>query len=311
MITLVVPTRNRAHTLRLVAPSYFEQELVTELIFVDDCGDDDSHAVLHEIAAHYPDKKMQVVRNPQRIGASQSRNVGVAHSQHEYILFCDDDEYLEPGYARTCLNKIQTLDVGAVSGRRVYMQPGETQLDALRRFQQGVWKGKPFRPIVCEYVNGAVFEGDVFLPFTNAIILTRKELLQRFPFDGYYNQGNGYREETDYQMNLFVNDYRICVTNECHSLHLPMSQVRVGGQRTSAAKRVYWSVFYTRYFFDKYYDRYAAKLGLRTPQWAALGAFTAYAVYRETLRVPLYAGASWAISAYRKKRASGSDTAQV
>jgi glycosyltransferase involved in cell wall biosynthesis len=308
MISLVVPTRNRAHTLRLVAPSYFEQELVNELIFVDDCGDDDTHEVLTEIAARHPDKSLRVIRNAERMGASQARNVGVAHSHNEYVLFCDDDEYLEAGYARTCLEKLRAHDLGAISGRRVYMQPGETQRDALRRFQHGVWRGKPFRPVLCEYVNGAIFEGDVFLPFTNAIILTKKELLQRFPFDGYYARGNGYREETDYQMNLFVNGYRICVTNECHSLHLPLSQVRVGGQRTSASKRVYWSIFYTRYFFDKYYDRYAEKQGLHTPRWAALSAFAAFTIYRETLRVPLYATANWAITQYRRRRSAATST---
>jgi glycosyltransferase involved in cell wall biosynthesis len=308
MITLVVPTRNRAHTLRLVAPSYFEQEWVSELIFVDDCGDDDTHQVLAEIAARYPDKTLHVIRNAERMGASQARNVGVANSHNEYVLFCDDDEYLEAGYARTCLEKLRAHDLGAVSGRRVYMQPGETQRDALRRFDHGVWRGKPFRPVLCEYVNGAIFEGDVFLPFTNAIILTRKALLQRFPFDGFYARGNGYREETDYQMNLFVNDYRICVTNDCHSLHLPLSQVRAGGQRTSASKRVYWSIFYTRYFYDKYYDRYAEKLGLHTPRWAALSAFAAFTIYRETLRVPLYATANWAITQYRRRRAAAATT---
>lgn len=302
MITLVVPTRNRAHTLRIVAPSYFEQELVDELIFVDDCGDDDTHQVLAEIAVRHPDKTLRVIRNAERKGASQSRNVGVAESHNEYVLFCDDDEYLEAGYARTCLEKLRAQNLGAVSGRRVYMQPGETQRDALARFQHGVWRGKPFRPVLCEYVNGAIFDGDVILPFTNAIILTKKELLQRFPFDGYYARGNGYREETDYQMNLFVNDFRICVTNDVHSLHLPLSQVRVGGQRTSASKRVYWSIFYTHYFFEKYYDRYAQKLGLQTPRWAALSAFAAFSIYRETLRPPLYKAANWAITEYRRRR---------
>ena len=41
MITLIVPTRNRAHTLQLVAPSYFAQDDVSELIFVSDAGDDE------------------------------------------------------------------------------------------------------------------------------------------------------------------------------------------------------------------------------------------------------------------------------
>ena len=50
MIPLIVPTRNRAHTLQLVAPSYFAQDDVSELIFVSDAGDDDTPAVIAEIA---------------------------------------------------------------------------------------------------------------------------------------------------------------------------------------------------------------------------------------------------------------------
>lgn len=288
MISLIVPTRNRAHTLRVVAPSYFEQRLVTELIFVDDCGDDDTAMALQEIAARYPEKRLRVIRNEHRLGASQSRNVGVAHCQNDYVLFCDDDEYLESDYAAICLRKLQELGAGAVSGRRVYMHSGETCAEALRRFGTGLRHSKPFHPLICEYVNGARFSGDLRLPITNAVILTRRDLLEAHPFDGYYARGNGYREETDFQMNLFVNGYDIWVTNECHSFHLPLTEVRRGGQRTSAAKRIYWSIHYTRYFFGKYYRRYAQRLRLRAPGWVALGAFSVFALYRELLRPPLY-----------------------
>jgi hypothetical protein len=172
------------------------------------------------------------------------------------------------------------------------MQAGETEASALRRFGIGLRAAKPFRPLICEYVNGAKYSGDLAIPITNAIILTRKSLLLRFPFDDYYARGNGYREESDYQMNLFVNGFEIRVTNDCHSFHLPMSQVRTGGQRTSLFKRLYWSVHYTRYFFGKYYERYAQRLGLRSPRWFALFAFSIFAVYRATLRPPLHAAAT-------------------
>jgi glycosyltransferase involved in cell wall biosynthesis len=291
VITLIVPTRNRAHTLRLVAPSYFAQDSVTELIFVSDAGDDDSPAVIAEIAQQFPRKLWRVLRNETRLGASQTRNVGVAASTNDLILFCDDDEYLEAGYAQTLLHKLQASNLGAISGRRVYMLPGETDAQALRRFGTGISSAKPFRALMCEYVNGAKFSGDLAMPITNAIILTRKSLLLRFPFDDYYARGNGYREETDYQMNLFVNGFEIRVTNDCHSLHLPMSQVRTGGQRTSLLKRLYWQVYYTRYFFGKYYSRYAQRLGLRSPRWFALLAFSIFATYRETLRPLLHAAA--------------------
>lgn len=302
MISLIVPTRNRAHTLRLVAPSFFEQDLVDELIFIDDGGNDDTHAVLRDIASRYPEKQLQIIRNEERLGAPGSRNKGVAACRNDYVLFCDDDEYLEPGYAAVCLQKLNAdPQLGAISGRRVYMLPGESQAQALQRFRFGLHHTKPFRPVICEYVNGAIFRGDVYVPFTNAIILTRKSLLKQYPFDPKYAVGYGYREESDYQMNLFVNGYKICITNDRHSLHLPMEQVRTGGQRTSARQRVYWSIHYTDYFFKKYYGRYTAKVGLPVPRTLALAAFATFVIYRETLRPPLHKLGIWAITQVRRR----------
>jgi glycosyltransferase involved in cell wall biosynthesis len=303
VITLIVPTRNRAHTLRRVAPSYFAQDFVDELIFVSDAGDDATPAVLAELARRFPQKSLRILRNENRRGASQSRNVGVAASTNEIILFCDDDEYLEAGYARKLLEKLQTENLGAISGRRVYMLPGETESQALHRFGIGWRDVKPFHPLICEGVNGARFSGDLAIPITNAIILTKKSLLLKFPFDAHYARGNGYREETDFQMNLFVNGFDIRVTNDCHSFHLPLSEVRTGGQRTDRLRRLYWSIYYTRYFFEKYYEQYARRLNLRWPRWCALIAFSIFAVYRETLRPVLYA----AVMAGLARRARLSD----
>jgi glycosyltransferase involved in cell wall biosynthesis len=298
LITLVVPTRNRAHTLRLVAPSYFAQEDVSELIFVSDAGDDDTPAVIAEVARQFPDKVCRMLRNETRQGASQSRNVGIAASTNEFILFCDDDEYLEAGYGRILLQKLRALNAGAVSGRRIYLKAGESRADALQRFGTGIGSKRTFRRLICEYINGAKFTGDIPLPITNAIILTKKSLLQQFPFDKYYARGNGYREETDFQMNLFVHGLDIYVTNDCHSFHLPLSEVRTGGQRTQPLKRLYWSIFYTRYFFGKYYERYAGRAGLKSPRWVALAAFAMFAVYRETLR-PILHGIAMQVLARR------------
>jgi len=171
----------------------------------------------------------------------------------------------------------------------------------LRRFGTGLRNSKPFRFMICEYVNAAKFSGDLQLPITNAIILTRKTLLQKFPFDSHYARGNGYREESDFQMNLFTNGYAVYVTNERHSFHLPMSQVRTGGQRSGMLTRIRWAVYYTHYFFGKYYQRYAKRLGLRSPRWLALVAFSVFAAYRETLRPILHPVAMWVAA---RRRAS-------
>src|SRR6185437_15056742 len=305
MITMVIPTRDRAHTLRQVAPSYFRQEGVSELVFVIDAGTDDTVAVVEGLARQFPEIRTKIVANPARVGASQSRNLGVAEAANDFILFCDDDEHLEPGYAQTCLQKLLESESAAVSGRRVYMLEGEGPEEAVRRFGNGMRKTRPFRRLLCEYVNGAEFDGDIGVPFTNAVILTYRSLLRRFPFDPHYARGNGYREETDYQMNLFVHEYPILVTNEVHSIHLHASQIRRGGQVVPRWRRIYWSVHYTRYFYRKYYAAYAARVGLRSPRWVALAAFAGFAVYREYLRPVLYRAAMRIVRLRRRRRVLG------
>jgi glycosyltransferase involved in cell wall biosynthesis len=281
MISLVVPTHNRSYTLQRVAPSYFTQDDVDEIVFVDDGGHDDTAQVLANVAEKHPKMRWQLLRNEQRQGAAQARNIGVQACRNEYILFCDDDEYLEPGYARTCLAKLTHYGAGAVSGRRVYMTEGETPAQAILRFGNGLRNTAPFRSVVCEYVNGARFDGDIQLPITNAVILTRRALLLMHPFDPSYVEGNGYREETDFQMNLYVHGHDIWVTNDTHSVHLPASFVHKGGQRTSAWHRIYWQNRYTQHFFGKYYTAYARRRGLVTPRFAALAAFFVFSLYKE------------------------------
>jgi glycosyltransferase involved in cell wall biosynthesis len=175
---------------------------VNEILFIDDAGDDDTRSTISELQAAFPNVQLRLVRNEFRKGPSASRNIGAALAQNEFILFCDDDEYLESDYAVTCRDKLITFGAGAVSGRRVYMREGETVAQALTRFSVGSRNKPPYDRFLCELIAGAKFEGDQIVPFTNAIILTTKTLLTKFGFDDFYSRGNCYREESDYQMNL-------------------------------------------------------------------------------------------------------------
>lgn len=292
MITLIVPTRNRAYTLAKVLPSYFEQASISEIVIINDAGDDHTEDVFRGAAQRYPETRTEYFRNSNRVGASQARNIGTELATNDYILFCDDDEYLEKDYARVCLRILQSTSAGAVSGRRIYMRDRETPQNAIARFGNGVRRTKPFDYSLCMLINAAHFEGELSLPFTNAIILTRRDLLRAYPFDDYYARGNGYREETDYQMNLFVNGHDIIVTNEVHSIHLPLSFVKQGGQRNDTSSKIYWSIHYTNYFYDKYYSRYAQKTGVGLPKFLAKLWFAIFITYWETIRPILYRSAT-------------------
>ena len=150
---------------------------------------------------------------------------------------------------------------------------------------------RPFHYGLCEAVNGAVFKGVISLPLTNSNIVTRRAYVERFRFDPHYSTGNGYREESDFQMALFLAGLPVLASNDVHSLHLPMAEVRTGGQRVRRVRKFLWSVRYNGYFLDKHYRAYAAKVGLRQPLWLAKLRATAYIGWRNFLRPPLHAAA--------------------
>jgi len=288
MISIVVPTRNRAYTLRKVLPSYFGQAGVDEIVIVDDAGDDDTAQTFDTIGANFATTRRRYMKLKERGGASNARQAGAAAADNDFVLFCDDDEYLEPGYATECVRLLLERDAGAVAGRRVYMMAGESQQQALARFGNGIRRCEPFDFNLCEIVNGSRFEGVISAPLTTSNILTRKYLVARYGFDSHYQTGNGYREESDYQMNLFVHGWPILTSNDIHSFHLPMSTVRTGGQRISRTRKFLWSVRYNAYFLGKYYVAYRGMVGLRQPLWIAKARSTAYFAWRNFLRPQLY-----------------------
>jgi glycosyltransferase involved in cell wall biosynthesis len=285
---MVVATRNRAHALRIVAPSFYAQEAVDEIVFVDDAGEDDTPALLAEFAARWPHVRTVHLRNPERRGLPAARNRGAAAARNPYLLFCDDDEHLQPGYAATCLDKLLRHGAAAVGGRRIYMQDGETPEEAARRFGDGFSGRPPIRRLLCELVGGARFQGDLDVPFAFPNMVAPTELVRRHGFDEFYGTGSCYREETDFFLNLFLAGHRIVMTNDVRSLHLSVAQTRLGGARVDRAARVYWSVRFTDHLYRKYWRAYARRVGLPVPRQVALACFAVFSAYREYLRPYIY-----------------------
>lgn len=285
MISLIVPTRNREYTLRVVAESYYSVGLVDEVIFVVDASTDDTMSFLGELADRYPNVKTQILINKERLGASHNRMRGVRAASNPYVLFCDDDMFMTPNYGMVCLDKMTEYNAAAVSGRFFHRERGEPLGDAIRRFGSGLRRVRPFHPWTIFFNNEAVLDGDSVLPLTHACILTQREMVLKYGFDTHYDRGNGYREESDYQMNLFVNGHKIMVTNDAHTIHLHRTEVTTGGQRIgSRFKRIYWSVVYTGYFYGKYWNRYAKLMGIPFGRRTALAVFVVYQAYLVLVR---------------------------
>lgn len=270
MITLVIPTRNRAYALREVLASFFDQSAVTEIIFVDDQSEDETLYVINDFQRRYPMMKVVYVRNDKREGASFSREKGVGLASNNYILFGDDDEFLGPQYAQVLLDKLLHKKADIASGRHFYRNIGEEMNQAIKRFGKGINAQAPF-DFLCFKVNtDAYLEEDTYVPFTHGIFLVSKKLLQELGMDPHYRKGNGFREESDFQMKAFINGYKILVTNDAHCVHMNMSEVKNGGQRVHRLQRFFWTVFYTSYFYSKYFNRAAAIMGIKYSKRTAI-----------------------------------------
>ncbi len=303
MITLIVPTRNRAHTLSLIGESFYRLQLVDEIIFVDDAGSDDSAKVIGAIAARHPEISTKILRNDERLGASGSRIKGYKAAKNDYIMYSDDDVYVQPNYAAVCLKKLRLTGAGIVSGRIVRMRHDQTPEAAIAAFGAGTSDLPPFRKLVCETRGEAKTDGDVRLPLTGPVILTTKALLQELSYDPFYSRGNGFREETDFQMHAFVTGHDILMTNDTYCAELSRIESKVGGQRTPRLKTFYWSVYYNAYFFRKYWDRYAAKTGVTMSRRSATALFALYQVYALFIRPFGYKYQRW-VARQRERRAA-------
>lgn len=280
MISIVIPTRNRTAPLRRVAQSYYQQQYVDEIIIVDDCGDDGTAEFAAELTETFPYIQTVYVRHPVRQGAAAARVSGYTAARNEFILFGEDDAWLDENYTSTLMGKLRNdPNISIISGRIIYLMPGESADQGRNRFGNGVRKEPYLNSYLMCFNKNCRFDGDVEVPFTHALFLTRKDLLQHYQYDPYYGKGNGFREETDFQLNVFTSNLKLKVTSDTYCYHMHRADVPRGGQRTSRIGQLYWNIYYTNYMYDKYFEKLRHLLGISYSKNTAKLFFALYQFY--------------------------------
>lgn len=111
LVSVVIPTYNRAHVLGRAIDSVLSQTLEPdEIIVVDDASDDDTA----EVVEGYADPRIQLVRLERRQRAGHARNVGVERARGEWIAFLDSDDEWLPGKLAAQM-ALAADDVGVVA----------------------------------------------------------------------------------------------------------------------------------------------------------------------------------------------------
>ena len=93
-VSVIMPAWNCAGTIGKAIDSVLVQDVPLELIVVNDTSPDDLDAVMKTYAS---DPRVRYVKNEHNLGASGSRNRGVALAKGSYVAFLDADDWWEKG----------------------------------------------------------------------------------------------------------------------------------------------------------------------------------------------------------------------
>ena len=125
-ISVVIPVYNVEKYIEDCIQSIVNQTFHDiEIIFVDDCGTDNSMAIVEKYAKK--DKRIKIIKHEKNSGLSASRNTGIKYSSTPYLMFCDSDDFYAPTMCQEMLNAIEKSGADiAVCGIKVIY---ETKID--------------------------------------------------------------------------------------------------------------------------------------------------------------------------------------
>ena len=112
LVSIIVPIYNVELYVKECILSVFAQDYQNiELIAVDDCGTDNSIAILEELFKSNPQNiSCILLHHDKNRGLSAARNTGTKYSHGKYILYLDSDDALQPFAISHLVNKIMSDD---------------------------------------------------------------------------------------------------------------------------------------------------------------------------------------------------------
>lgn len=122
LVSVVVPTRNRASLVtEAVASVLVQTRPADEILVVDDGSDDDTAARLAEQFAD----RLRILRTPP-LGVSAARNTGVRHARGDWVAFLDSDDLWSPDkLARQCQFLAEHPEVDICHTEELWVRRGQ------------------------------------------------------------------------------------------------------------------------------------------------------------------------------------------
>lgn len=196
MISVVLPTYNRAYVLQRAIESIQKQSYYNlEIIVVDDGSTDNTRQVVRKI----PDTRIRYIQSPKNAGVSHARNLGIVAAKGDYIAFQDSDDVWRKDKLEKQMKCMQEKDYGMVYSAFE------------REFQDGSVVYYPPKDMLLEKKQGDILESLL----EKNLVSTQTMLVKREVFQevGLFNEGMSNLE--DYELAVRIaKKYSIGIVDE-------------------------------------------------------------------------------------------------
>jgi GT2 family glycosyltransferase len=222
-VSAIVPTKNRPALLGVAVRALLEQTApVTELIVVDQSGDDAGHRLVAALIAEVPAARrprLDYLLDPTINGAAAARNAGLDRASGDILLCCDDDVVADARVVDRLLAHYAAAPdcAGLAPVITNYPRP-----DRLRRLHRWLFERGPFRderqPV---YWLWQRYETPTRVPvrmFTGAMMSFRRTALGGLRHDARY-RGASVGEDIDLCWSLGRRGARLALATDAHIVH--------------------------------------------------------------------------------------------
>lgn len=262
-VSIIIPSYNRPDDLDVVLPYYFAQDDIKEIIIIDD-GSAVSYQYLVKKYSANENVDFIYYKNSNNMGAAAGRNIGLSLASGKYILWGEDDAFPSKNYVSVLKSKIDERKV--IFGSIYYgIYPVMSKEEKENNIAKQQCADKPlFDYELMEGYYRIKTNGDVEVPWGHALLMVEKSAYSNVNYyEGY--KINGYREETDAQVQILKAGYSIIYTSDTCCYHFP-ARNKKGGQHSSNMIRFeLYKIINNNLFLDRNYDFIRQKFGLSKP----------------------------------------------
>lgn len=114
-VSIIIPVYNAQDSVGKCLDSIIKQtSREWEVVAINDGSSDKSWDVLEKYAKVYPDRVR--IFNQENSGVTKTRERGIQEARGTYVMFIDNDDYIEPDYVETFLREIESGNYDVVVG---------------------------------------------------------------------------------------------------------------------------------------------------------------------------------------------------